>query len=205
MDTLLTVVFGVWAASATAGLFVLFLKYREMANNATKDFLTSLLNRRGFVERATPYIEGIASSQGGKVRRSILGGGFSVVIVDLDHFKAVNDIYGHGRGDEVLQTVSRLLLGAARKFDLVARWGGEEFLLGLVGAGEDEALAVAERLRKKVATTPIRNGEIKLTISAGVATFVASRDRDLAGLVERADEALCQAKRRGRNCCVVAS
>ncbi|MFC5847972.1 sensor domain-containing diguanylate cyclase [Deinococcus petrolearius] len=120
----------------------------------------------------------------------------SVVLLDIDHFKRVNDRYGHQTGDDVLVWVARRLRGGLRGGDVLGRWGGEEFLLLLPGTGPEDAWAVAERLRAELHATPHPEaGEV--TVSLGVAG--AQPGDNLARLTVRADTALYQAKHQGRN------
>ena len=162
---------------------------------ALTDPLTQTLNRRALVERLTAELE--------RARRYSLM--LSILVVDLDHFKAVNDTYGHLIGDEVLRAVARTLQREARTVDIVARYGGEEFVVVLPETGEEGAVAVAERIRQKVAEYPAQIGEqrdrLKVTVSIGVATATATSTRVNApdDLIAGADEALYRAKAQGRN------
>ena len=124
---------------------------------------------------------------------------FSVLMVDIDHFKKVNDSFGHAVGDEVLKRVARLLSNSLRAGDAVVRYGGEEFLVILAEVGISIAAKVGERARQNVADHPIKvNGqEIPVTISVGVAERRDDEDRD--ALISRADTALYKAKQAGRN------
>lgn len=152
---------------------------------AATDGLTKIANRRSFemtlereVARATRTAEYV-----------------SLVMVDIDHFKKLNDTLGHQGGDEVLRNAAAALAMACREFDTAARYGGEEFAMILPGAGPDEAFEVAERLRQAVAAAP---NPLPITASAGVATFPAhAGDGDT--LVRAADEALYASKRAGRD------
>ena len=128
---------------------------------------------------------------------------FAIGLVDLDHFKHVNDQYGHDSGDEALRIIARRLCNSVRDTDLVARWGGEEFLIAFTGASRQEAASLAERIRIAVAQTTIAYGgrQLKLTLSAGVA--VHQPDQSLDELIKAADDALYVAKGSGRNCVVV--
>ena len=129
----------------------------------------------------------------------------SLLMIDVDHFKLLNDTYGHQKGDEVLVCLAGLLQGLARKSDVVARYGGEEVCIVASGANEDEAMMLAERIRSKVAQgvvgTCVATQEVlSVTVSIGVATW---REGESAGqLLKRADKALYQAKANGRNCVV---
>ncbi|KCZ59064.1 PleD family two-component system response regulator [Hyphomonas chukchiensis] len=156
------------------------------------DQLTGLYNRRYMVGQVQQLMQ-----------RSIMGGKpVSVVTCDIDHFKSVNDTYGHDVGDEVLQEVASRLMENVRPMDVVCRPGGEEFLVIMPDTPGDLACAAGERIRRAVASRPfsVSGGrrEITLTVSAGVAT-IRGHDDTMADLLKRADTALYQAKSGGRN------
>jgi diguanylate cyclase (GGDEF)-like protein len=121
---------------------------------------------------------------------------FSMVLLDIDHFKKINDTYGHDAGDEVLKSIANLLSASIRGSDFLARWGGEEFVLLYPKTHQLAAMAAAELLRQKIAAAP-NPWSIPITASFGVAT-IASSDLDI--LFKSADEALYRAKNSGRNC-----
>jgi diguanylate cyclase (GGDEF)-like protein/PAS domain S-box-containing protein len=158
---------------------------------ATTDPLTDLPNRRQFLARLTEEFL--------RVQR-LDNQPSSVLMLDLDLFKGVNDTYGHAAGDAVLQNFARLMQNSIRKIDTAGRLGGEEFAIILPGADSVAAIASAERLREIVATTPfVQNGKtIPLTVSIGVAT-IGSGDCNEGATLIRADHALYRAKRNGRN------
>lgn len=133
------------------------------------------------------------------------GGAMAVILCDLDYFKRINDTFGHPAGDAALVAVAGVLLEMRRESDLCCRYGGEEFVLLLDGAGGDDALAVAERLRRQVEALEVTWDEqrIPLTLSAGVAAFPDLYIKTAAELILFADEALYEAKRRGRNNCLL--
>jgi diguanylate cyclase (GGDEF)-like protein len=160
----------------------------ELAKLASTDHLTGLPNRRYFLEAASRELE--------RVRR--FGGLASVVMIDLDHFKALNDTYGHAAGDEALRSVTRAC--RLRDTDVLARWGGEEFVALLPGTDEEGALIVAEKLRCAVSDEPIEVGSTNITVTAslGVAQ-VWSHDKAIDEALGRADRALYTAKKAGRN------
>jgi diguanylate cyclase (GGDEF)-like protein len=170
--------------------------FDETERLATTDGLTGLLNHRTFQARLDEHL---ASAER-------YGKRLSVVLCDIDHFKAVNDGHGHPAGDEVLRGVARALLKEARQTDLVARYGGEEFALVMPETDEAGAVATAERIREKVGQLAFETtqGRLRVTLSLGVATFPDDGDRK-ATLVERADACLYHAKRNGRNRTVPAS
>lgn len=126
----------------------------------------------------------------------------SIVIADIDHFKAVNDQHGHQVGDQVLVEFAKLLKDNCREEDLPVRYGGEEFCILLVAADADRAYSQAERIRSKVEAATFGEQQLKITASFGVATLVENEDLD--DLLKRADEALYKAKNNGRNRVVAA-
>lgn len=129
----------------------------------------------------------------------------SVIMVDLDHFKLINDRYGHAIGDQALVHVTRLLEEHRREADVCCRYGGEEFALVLEDADGETALAVAERIRRAVETSEfVPDGkQVPLRLSAGIASFPNLPIKKGRELIELADEALYEAKRRGRNLCLL--
>jgi diguanylate cyclase (GGDEF)-like protein len=125
----------------------------------------------------------------------------SLMMVDIDHFKEVNDAFGHTEGDQVLREVSSLLRASVRKKDTVARYGGEEFILILPGASLEASAAIAERIRGLVENTPFEVGKarLNLTVSIGISNFPDHQPKSKEELIKMADLALYEAKRGGRN------
>lgn len=163
----------------------------ELEHQARTDYLTGLFNRRYFMERGEQELA--------RARR--YGHSLSILMLDVDGFKKVNDTYGHQIGDLFLQKIGEILLGASRGTDISVRWGGEEFVILLTDAKQEDAIGAAERIRRLVAETPIRlniSTLLYVTLSIGVATL-NYRDATLDKLINRADEALYQAKATGRN------
>jgi two-component system cell cycle response regulator len=157
---------------------------------ATTDSLTGLMNRRAFV--AATHREGDRCDR--------TGAALSVLLLDVDHFKQINDRQGHASGDAVLAALGELLPLQARPYDITARWGGEEFVLALPNASEIDACGVAERIRRAVesASIPAANGDpMSVTVSIGVAHRRAGEALD--SVVDRADRAMYAAKTSGRN------
>jgi eukaryotic-like serine/threonine-protein kinase len=161
----------------------------ETKQLATVDGLTGCLNRRAFFELAEHELK----------RHGRLQKPFSVVMFDLDHFKSVNDQYGHAVGDEVLTSVSARVKQTCRNVDIFGRSGGEEFVLLLPETSLKDALEIAERLRQ-VTQQPLttKAGELRVTMSLGV-TQAEPLDETIDAVLERADAALYKAKRAGRN------
>ena len=154
------------------------------------DPLTGLHNRRHMLR----HLEGLLVGPGGMP--------VSVMMIDIDHFKSINDRYGHAEGDVALRVVADQLRGQVRVFDSVARFGGEEFVVAMPGTRPDEAQAAAERLRQAIEAQPVGAHAIPMTVSIGVAhgqPNVAPAD-----LLHEADMALYEAKRTGRNRVVLA-
>lgn len=160
-----------------------------LADLAQRDSLTGLPNRRAYDD---VFADVLARHQRFSEPAALLA-------IDIDHFKQVNDTYGHAAGDEVLRTVSRVMSRSVRPFDTVFRVGGEEFNVLLTKSTPDQALETAERLRQAIAETPVKIGDrtITVTVSAGLVAF--SRGQDQITLSEAADSALYQAKASGRN------
>jgi len=159
---------------------------------AQTDPLTQLVNRRALTISLLSEME--------RVRR--YNAPLALLLLDLDHFKLVNDTYGHLGGDDVLLGVANLLQRAARTVDTVARYGGEEFVIVLPETGKQGALSFAERLRSKLATHRfvIAGGEeIHITGSLGVATYPSQGIESVEDLFRAADAALYRAKGSGRN------
>ncbi|MGL5699045.1 MAG: sensor domain-containing diguanylate cyclase, partial [Kluyvera sp.] len=166
-------------------------KYLNSYQNSIRDPLTQLYNRSYFYDAFTALLPAIP-----------LGQPVSVIISDLDHFKRINDKYGHLQGDKVIQFVARVLQDSVRQNDIAARIGGEEFALLLANASPEEAHTIAERIRLTISQHDIESSHEQLpeaiTISMGVYTA-----RDLSVPIEecvrRADEAMYRAKTAGRN------
>jgi diguanylate cyclase (GGDEF)-like protein len=164
--------------------------FEEVQNLALTDSLTGLYNRRGLFE-----IGHIEFTRTCRLERP-----FSVIMIDIDHFKRVNDQYGHPAGDQVLQFFASELLNTARGTDIVGRYGGEEFAIFLSGSDGKAAMELAERLRTLIEKTPfyVEGKEIRMTISLGVTEY-NENNPNLETLVARADQALYVAKHKGRN------
>ena len=178
---------------ATAFILLAMSKERTELRHKTAamtDPLTGLLNRRAFLQDA----ESLLQQQTARDRP------IAVLLIDLDHFKSINDRFGHAVGDKVLQIFAKTTRGGLRQADLVGRLGGEEFTVVLADASLDNAYLVADRLRKAFAAgAAVVDGEaIYATASIGVAVIIDPR-QDLAKLITLADQALYLAKARGRN------
>ncbi len=158
----------------------------ELERLSASDSLTGLSNRRVLTQRLSEEL----------LRSQRQNHSFTVVMLDVDHFKKYNDAHGHPAGDEVLKRVANILRTSTRAGDCTARYGGEEFAVLLSGKGAEEALQLAERIRERVAEEEFPAGRI--TISAGIAEF-PDHGHTAEAVISSADEALYEAKREGRN------
>ncbi|MEM7016511.1 MAG: GGDEF domain-containing protein [Pseudomonadota bacterium] len=176
-------------------LIRLLLKIHHLEENmrklATYDALTEVLNRRAFFEQTLSLVNL------GKREKSVC----SVFVIDLDHFKKINDAYGHEAGDEVLKRFAAILMNSLRRSDLIGRLGGEEFAVFLPKAGHDEANLLAERIHLAISKNEVayENQQIKYTVSIGVVTRFLTEDNSIKELLRASDKALYQAKENGRN------
>ena len=168
-------------------------KMKEFEKLLVRDYLTGLYNRKFFMERL-----GEELAWAGRY-----GEPMSFIILDIDHFKKINDTYGHSCGDEVLRQLSKILVITLRAHDVVARYGGEEFVVLLANTGPEEAITVAEKLRVAVQENDFfcEEDKVKLsvTISIGLSSTDGNSDPVPDSLIIRADHALYEAKATGRN------
>jgi diguanylate cyclase len=176
-----------------SSLFVLMLSYqlnRNLASMVTVDGLTAILNRRGLEDSASK-MQGICK----RINMSM-----SLLLIDIDYFKKVNDQHGHLVGDEVLKHITGVLIRSVRTGDVVGRYGGEEFAVFMPNTNETEAAALAERIRAEVEVTPFVQSHhlIPITVSIGVCDSIRS-GYDFKGMVAAADASLYAAKKGGRN------
>lgn len=182
------------AAYTGMGMFVIFMLASDLSEQmkeiAVKDQLTGLLNRRGFNEAAANIY---ATAR--RTDRPL-----SVIMTDIDRFKSINDLYGHGTGDHALCHFAEVLSQQRRSEDILARVGGEEFALVLPGTTVEEGIQVAEKLCRMLEDSPMETGigPLAMTASFGVAT-ISINDTCLPDIVMRADAALYRSKRAGRN------
>lgn len=157
-----------------------------------KDAVTNAYNKSYFLQR-------IADEFSFSQRQALP---LSITMIDIDHFKLINDTHGHLAGDQVLQEVSKTVLGMVREEDVFCRYGGEEFVLIMRNTGCQQAVNLSERIRLKIEASGIEsldNQVIKVTVSLGVATNVDKNFRDYVALIAEADKYLYQAKGSGRN------
>ncbi len=160
---------------------------RELYERSVRDNLTGLYNRGYFLSQIGPLAE----------LNSMCERGLALILVDIDHFKRINDTHGHDVGDLILREVADVLRESARAEDLVARYGGEEFILALPSCSLEQATERAERIRSRLVDAS--QARVGVTASLGLSFAPAGRVRDVAALITAADEALYVAKRSGRN------
>lgn len=168
----------------------------ELKEASSVDYLTGLLNRRAFADSA--------AAQLATARRHDWT--VALIVFDIDHFKSINDRHGHAHGDAVLVEIARLAKRELRSADVIARFGGEEFIVLAIDSDAPAAYALAERIRASIAATGFTAGaqNLYVTVSLGVFTIHAQTIDDLGAIIQRADGALYSAKSQGRNCTVVA-
>jgi diguanylate cyclase (GGDEF)-like protein len=164
---------------------------KALRKQATHDPLTELFNRGAILEVLTRELSRVQREQ-----KSL-----SVMLADIDHFKHINDTFGHRAGDLALKEVSGRMVSNLRSYDSVGRYGGEEFLTILPGLDEHSALGRADKFRLAIAAEPVQleDQDIPITISVGIAVVGPGDDLHLERLVHRADEAMYEAKNAGRN------
>jgi len=177
-------------ARVMAGKRILELQ-QSLRFAATHDFLTGLLNRS----------EILAALQREFSRSGREGKSATVILADIDHFKRVNDSLGHAAGDEVLKEVARRMKSDLRPYDVVGRYGGEEFLIILPGCDLPNGVRRAEQIRHQIANEPVHtpSGPVSATISMGVTVTAFGSDLTGADILQQADVSLYKAKNNGRN------
>ncbi|MDO5045874.1 GGDEF domain-containing response regulator [Campylobacter sp.] len=161
----------------------------RIANFANHDFLTGACNRRYFYANMNEYLKKVAETNES----------YALAMIDIDHFKKINDTYGHESGDKAIKFIAKKLIDETKGGDIVARFGGEEFCVVLKNISQEEAVKFFVNLRASIASSSImlKKESIKMTVSVGLA--FASKNSSIEELLELADEALYAAKRNGRN------
>lgn len=167
----------------------LSMRNAELASMAVTDSLTQLHNRRHFIERAEQDF----------ARAKRAGTPLGLLMLDVDHFKRINDTWGHQEGDRVLREVAHKVRASVRQGDVVARWGGEEFVVLLPNTDFAACARVAEKVRQAVEELELEGASLRVTVSVGAGGYPAPGVDSLAALLEVADQALYRAKQGGRN------
>jgi diguanylate cyclase len=169
----------------------LAIAHTELMTVASTDSLTSLLNRRAFTELVDGYLKRVEESE-----KRTCG---ALLVIDVDHFKAVNDKFGHATGDEALKLIAQTIRNTVREADLVGRVGGEEFCVFMPGQGRESAEAVAERIRVAVTQTEFAPDGARHALSISVGGVAFDDVSPFSDLYRTADERLYAAKHNGRN------
>lgn len=176
--------------SSSSPRYAMRQRLEELQELALHDPLTGIANRR--------FVEINLAARLEEFRRYSFD--FSVMFIDADNFKTINDTHGHSTGDRILKMISATVANSLRSFDVIGRWGGEEFVVLLVNTKSEDIFKLADRLRRLVenSTLKLENGEaLKVTVSIGATA--AQRGDTVDSLVERADKLMFESKRRGRN------
>ncbi|AEE14528.1 diguanylate cyclase [Thermodesulfobium narugense DSM 14796] len=158
-------------------------KIKNLDNKAQTDFLTGIYNRFSMEEKLT--------------RLSQSSNSFGLIMFDIDNFKFFNDTYGHSKGDEILKKIAEKIKSSLRETDIFVRWGGDEFLLILMGVSKEDLLKIAKKIRNKVSEIDFGISEV-ITLSMGIGTF-DNNNIDLDLLVEKVDNAMLKAKSLGKD------
>ncbi|RNC69240.1 MAG: diguanylate cyclase [Desulfuromonadales bacterium] len=174
--------------------FALRQQLEQLQRLALCDPLTTLANRR--------YIEMSLNSRLEEMRR--YGWHFGFLFMDIDHFKVINDTHGHEAGDRALKMVANTLVNSARTFDVVGRWGGEEFVAILANITSDQLAPIADRFRHLVEQSSFSLGDTELRVTVSVGATMSQPDDTAESIVQRADRLMYESKNTGRNCVSVA-
>lgn len=175
-------------------------KIQKLQVELITDELTKILNRRGLMQRIEPFVNEVRYQlEHSEQRKGFILRDFSLVFIDIDHFKSINDTYGHLAGDTVLKGIAQNLRKSVRASDIVGRYGGEEIVIGLLGANGKDAKRISESLRKKIEEQSFQHhdNQINVTASFGIASL--NKKMDTNQLIDAADKALYKAKEGGRN------
>ncbi len=165
-----------------------------------KDPLTGVFNRRGFTEEAERMIAAVEKGKKhGRSRSKFSLTELSLIMLDIDNFNKLNDTYGHYAGDVALKLVAKTLEDHVRQRDFVGRWGGEEFVIALLGANEDDGAFVAEHLRQEIASQTLKYKNRKIPMSASFGAAELKQRDTLESLIKKADRAMYVAKTTGKN------
>ncbi|WP_448564900.1 diguanylate cyclase [Thalassotalea ganghwensis] len=176
-----------------SALAIILKKTQDDAVNAKRtafsDHLTGLHNRRGWYAKVEPFWEKCLLEKQD----------FSLIALDIDHFKQINDTYGHGAGDKVLIAIANEIQNNRRKEDVIARWGGEEMIIALPNASIDEAIQIGHRILNSIRNVEVEDGEHFISVTVSLGLVCKEEDKNVDEMIKRADHNLYQAKRNGRD------
>ncbi len=179
---------------------------KHLQKLVVKDELTGVLNRRGLAEEVGIFFDDIVYlRQHPQNRRSLNVDDISVLFIDVDDFKKINDKFGHDGGDAVLKFISLELQKKIRKIDIIGRWGGDEFVVALIGTDEESAYKKAEFIRKHLNSKKVseKHRGLQVEVSIGVASFKNSKTKSIEELTNAADKAMYYAKLKGAKNCTI--
>jgi len=181
----------------------LLKKLKELEFLAYYDELTKVYNRRGFFEEAERIFKAVAYKRKERERRTGYKIPLSLIFIDIDNFKMINDNFGHKTGDLVLEKVAKVLKERLRDSDVIGRLGGEEFVIALIGCDLNSAKKVAEDLRVKIEKIALKHKGKKIEITASLGVVTYKDEKSLFELINKADKAMYKAKKQGKNRVVV--
>ena len=176
-------------------------KIKRMQSLSERDFLTGAYNRQGFINQVEKFLKQFKASLFAERRRSFVVKDVSIIFIDLDGMKDINDTLGHKAGDYALKRAAIFFQKSIRKIDILSRWGGDEFVIALLNFEQKKAFEIAERMRKKLSNLKInfKNNKIKITASFGVICNSSKKYNQktysLYNLIDKADEAMYRAKK----------
>jgi len=183
----------------------LLKKIEKLKFLAYFDELTRVYNRRGFLKETEKIFKAIIYKRKEIERRTGYKIPFSIIFLDIDDFKNINDKFGHKFGDLVLQKVAKILKRNLRDSDIVARWGGEEFVIVLIGCNLKSAYKIAEELRKKMEKTVMKHKKERINITASFGVVSYSNEKTIYDLIHKADKTMYKAKEQGKNTVIVSA
>ena len=184
---------------------LVFIQQKEIKNLqhfADRDFLTGLYNRKGFLDRAERFLTEIKTERFKRgAKRKIIFKSLTLFFIDLDNFRRINNLYGHKKGDKFLKLFGEILEKAVRPIDVVGRWGGDEFVILLLGANKQNSKKAAKRILNKLSSFQMENIKEMVGATIGVSVIEAKncqRIKSIYELIEKADEAMYKGKNTNR-------
>jgi diguanylate cyclase (GGDEF)-like protein len=181
----------------------LLKKIKELEFLSYFDELTKVYNRRGFLKETEKIFKAVIYKRKEIERRTGYKISFSIIFLDIDNFKMINDRFGHKIGDLVLQKVAKVLKERLRDSDIIGRLGGEEFVIALIGCDLKSAQKVAEELRQKIEKIIVKYKKERINVTASLGVVSYSNEKTLFDLINKTDHAMYKAKKQGKNKVVV--
>ncbi len=171
---------------------------------ADYDFLTGLYNRQGFVREAEKFLNSLKTAHRIRRKHGVFNN-ISFIFIDLDDLKTVNDLYGHKYGDQMIKMSAEVFKSNLRDLDVIGRWGGDEFIIALIDAEEEDAVKIARKIQSKLSEIRIKSIKQKITASFGIISVKSKYRKDIYNLyelIEKADMAMYVAKKENKKNCV---